>query len=596
MNGVIGMTDLLLETGLDPRQREYAETVRQSGESLLTIINDILDFSKIEVGKFEVEAVEFELRTVVEDLAHLLAGPAQSKGLELVVAIDSSVPDFVVGDPGRVRQVLANLIGNAIKFTQNGEVVVRAAAIDADGEATVRFEISDTGDGIPADKLGVILQPFAQADTSTSRRYGGTGLGLTISTQLVALMGGECGVRSELGVGSEFWFTIRVPYRQATTLTGGRSPDQLAGVRVLVADASAAQRAVLSGYLKEWGLDVSVAESGDAAQDAVRAAADAGRPFRVVLAAQALATALPEPLVTMTMQEEVDIRGDGCLAKPVRRHELLLAVRRALGLEQATTAIRPRVEPPTVAPAAHGRLLVAEDNPINRKVAVAMLSGAGYDVETVEDGAAAVQALRQGPYDAVLMDCQMPELDGYEATAIIRAEEGTTRHTPIIAVTAGARPEDQLRCLAGGMDSYLAKPIGKDALLALVARAVSADTADATGYGPTIDRAVFDELRGVGGTEHLRNLIELFERESEPCLIELRAALDCRDSREVGRHAHRMRGSCLQLGARRLAASCERLERKAAAAYLTPNRIDLEEVEVDYEDLRRVLAKELEQL
>jgi PAS domain S-box-containing protein len=597
MNGVIGMTDLLLETGLDTRQRDYAQTVRKSGESLLTIIDDILDFSKIEVGMLEVEAVEFELRTVIEDVAHLLAGPAHAKGLELIVAIESSVPPFVVGDPGRVRQVLMNLIGNAIKFTQSGEVVVRAAAYETDHQATVRFEISDTGDGIAADKLDIVLEPFAQADSSTSRKYGGTGLGLAISRQLVDLMGGECGVSSEVGVGSEFWFTIRVPYREAPTLTGGRSPDELVGVRVLVADASATQRSVLSGYLNEWGLEVSVAESGDAAQTAVSAAMDAGRPFDVVLATQAIATALPAPLVTMTTQEDSDVRAHACVAKPVRRRELLLSLRQALGFERAPTPARPDAE--ASLPAARGRLLVAEDNAINRKVAVAMLSGAGYDVETVVDGAAAVEALRKGPYDAVLMDCHMPELDGYEATAIIRAEEGATRHTPIIAVTAGALPQDRQRALAEGMDSYLAKPIGKEALLALVANAVSADTADATGYGPTIDPLVFEELRSVGASEHsdlLRDLIEDFERESEPCLVELREAMDRCDSSAVAFQAHRMRGSCLQLGARRLAASCERLERKAAAGYLTPTRIDLEDVEVDYEDLRRVLAKELERL
>ncbi len=355
MNGVIGMTDLLLETELDDRQRDYAQTVRNSSEALLAIINDILDFSTVEAGKLVIDDVEFDVRTVVDEVVGVHATTARTKGLAVRAIVDPGVPAAVCGDPGRVRQVLANLVGNAVKFTRSGEIAIAVGMAPGVGDSgkVIRVVVSDTGDGIAEDKIGAIFQPFVQADSSNSRRYGGAGLGLAISGQLVALMGGECGVSSRLGEGSEFWFTVAA----GSDCTGPPAPDEPAG------------------------------ESQPAGVPA-------------------------------------------------------------------------------------SRLLLAEDNLINQKVAVAMLSLAGYQVDTVSDGAAAVKAFATGAYDAVLMDCQMPELNGYEATAAIRAHEGTKRHTPIIAMTAGARPEDQARCLAEGMDSYLAKPVSKDALLAVVARAV----------------------------------------------------------------------------------------------------------------------------
>jgi PAS domain S-box-containing protein len=356
MNGVIGITDLLLETDLDDRQRDYAHTVRSSGRALLRIIDDILDFSKIEAGKLEIEEIEIDLRAIVEGVVDLFAVRAQAKGIEVVTVIDGAVPHVVTGDPGRVRQVLTNLLDNSIKFTHAGEIVIRVAAVDTGADLVVRFEVSDTGDGLAEDKLATIFQPFVQADTSTSRRYGGTGLGLAISSQLVALMGGDCGVSSRLGEGSRFWFTIRVQ-------------------------------------------------------------ASAGRAM--------LAPAAPT------------VPGSGSTGDPAGR-----------------------------------KLLLAEDNPINQKVASAMLSGAGYHVDTVLTGAAAVVAAAARDYDAILMDCQMPELNGYEATAAIRTREGPRRHTPIIAMTAGARREDRERCVAEGMDGYLVKPVSQDALLEVVTRSL----------------------------------------------------------------------------------------------------------------------------
>ena len=494
MNAIIGMTDLLLETELDTGQRDYAQTVRNSSEALLAILNDILDFSRIEAGRLLIEEIEFSVHNTVGDVVDLLAGPAQAKGLELAAIVESSVPAVIVGDPGRVRQVLTNLIGNAIKFTQAGEVVVRVTATDFyRAEAILHFEVSDTGDGIPADKLGMIFQPFVQADTSTSRKYGGTGLGLSISGQLVALMGGNCGVSSTLGTGSQFWFTVGVRTDAGRRQDEAPSPhDDLLGVTALVVDDSAAQCRVLSGYLTGWGMDVSTAGSGGEGLAAMRAAAAEDRPFAVVLLDRFMPgmdglelkdAIVADPALTSRLVLVTGLGRDGrhdstersglsaTLSKPVHPENLQECLRVALGLGPAwnaplETADRDRS---ATAPLKRGRLLLAEDNVINQKVAVAMLSSAGYVVDVVDDGAGAVEAVATQRYDAILMDCQMPVVNGYDATIAIRAQEGSGRRTPIIALTASARREDRERCLAVGMDSYLAKPVSKDALVALVA-------------------------------------------------------------------------------------------------------------------------------
>jgi PAS domain S-box-containing protein len=499
MNGVIGMTDLLLETDLGAVQRDYAQTVRNSGEALLTIINDILDYSKVEAGMLEIEDVEFDVRSVVGDVTDLLAGSAQAKGLDLVVRLDSAVPALVSGDPGRLRQVLTNLIGNAVKFTRDGEIVLRVTPAEVPGDDTVvRFEVSDTGDGMTEENLTLIFAPFVQADTSTSRRYAGTGLGLAISSQLVALMGGEIGASSRLGIGSRFWFTICVHTVAAS------EPD----LRTLGGD----------------GVSATVSTLADPANP------DVGAPM--------------------------------------------------------------------------GRLLLAEDNLINQKVAVAMLSGAGYQVDTVLDGAAAVLAAAAHAYDVILMDAQMPDLNGYEATAAIRAQEGADRHTPIVALTAGARQEDRERCLAAGMDGYLAKPISKDALLALVARSMNKGVASINSQsrvGHTsaaefaIDHAEFDELRLLAeATEHdfVADLIDQFVEQTDLLLRDLREASSKGDASAVGHIAQSIKGSGAQLGGRRLALSCDRLEQNATTGDLSHSPDDLAQVERDYAELRHALTEQ----
>ncbi|MHB1712367.1 MAG: ATP-binding protein, partial [Acidimicrobiales bacterium] len=395
MNGIMGMSELLLETDLDDVQRDYAETVHISGESLMTVINDILDFSKIEAGKLDVEEVDFNVQTVVHDVLHLLTAQAEAKGLRLVEEVGDSVPAVVGGDPLRVRQVLLNLVGNAIKFTQEGEVVLRVAQFESTGsDVVLRFEVADTGIGIDPDKLDTIFHPFMQADMSTSRKYGGSGLGLSISRQLVALMGGDCGVTSQLGEGSTFWFTVRVRTGGGPATQGSpRIHQSIARVNMPVLDDEVLQR-TLSEFSAEQGIAVSAADSGPAAVAELRT---------------------------------------GCL-------------------------------------------LLAEDNVVNQRVVVAMLSSAGYQVDTVLNGTEALQKVANGEYDAVLMDCQMPYLNGYDATLAIRSLRGPTRFTPIIGVTAAAREEDRQRCLAAGMNAYIAKPLVKDALLALVADTIEAKT------------------------------------------------------------------------------------------------------------------------
>jgi PAS domain S-box-containing protein len=536
MNGVIGMTELLLETGLDGRQRDYAETVRDSAQALLIIINDILDFSRIEAGRIEVEHIEYEPRTVVEDVVDVLAQAAQSKGIELVGAIGGDVPVVVSGDPGRVRQVLTNLIGNALKFTHNGEIVVRVTTEDVgDAEAEIRFEIADTGDGIADDKLATIFLPFVQADSSTSRKYGGTGLGLAISAQLVALMGGTCGVSSRLGHGSTFWFTVRVSVSTDYGSNGRRVSDTaLKGVAALVVDDNEAQRGVLSDFLTELGMKVAAVPSGRAALAALTRAAARSRPFALVVidrwmpemdGVQLRDAILDDPtldprLVMMTdlgHENELGPEGESgvcaSLAKPVHRLHLQASVCLAMGVQPpdvivldpspgpaaalpskaaamplepaaapskpaASARRRPRAASPDGSGAAGSgtgpHLLLAEDNATNVKVATAMLAGAGYQVDAVSDGAQAVASVAARSYDVVLMDCQMPTMNGYDATALIRASENGGPRVPIIAMTASARREDEDRCLAVGMDGYLSKPVTKDALLAMLARFVKA--------------------------------------------------------------------------------------------------------------------------
>ncbi len=496
MNGIIGVTELLLETDLDASQREFVETACNSGKALLAIIGEILDFSKIEAGKLQIEDTECDVRVVVDDLLDLMAGTAQTKDLDLIAIVDRSVPALVSGDPGRLGQVLANLVGNAIKFTQTGEIVIRVTAADTNAlpkagarNTIVNFEVSDTGEGITPEKAKTIFQPFLQADTSTSRKYGGTGLGLSISTRLVELMGGTIGARSQLGEGSTFWFTVlvRTLLEQQTDGLGSADPD-LEGVTVLVADGNATELALLSEYMTDWGMTVTAADDAELALSALRFAAHQSQPFAMALVQWPLPgvdgqelinsifldLAIDPRLIVLSrvghkpeLDRPAECSAATVLFKPVRQRRLFEVLKATIGLTPRPGEL-PHVEA-RIAPPRAGHLLLAEDNLVNQEVAVWMLSSAGYQVDTVADGVAAVAATAAHGYDAILMDCQMPGLDGYGATAAIRTSEGSARHTPIVAMTAGARQEDQDRCAAAGMDAYLSKPVDKASLLATVA-------------------------------------------------------------------------------------------------------------------------------
>jgi signal transduction histidine kinase/DNA-binding response OmpR family regulator len=498
LNGVIGMTSLLLDTSLSRDQREYADTVRRSGEALLSVINDILDFSKIEAGRIELERVEFPLRDCVEEAAELVASAASVKGIELVVDVATDVPARVYGDVGRLRQVLLNLLGNAIKFTSRGEVVARVRRVElADGCTAVRFEVRDSGIGIPADRMNRLFRSFSQVDASTTRRFGGTGLGLAISKELVQLMGGRMDVESTPGVGSCFAFTL--PFEVVTRDV--EPPSDLAGLRALVVDDNETNRRVVDTQLRSWGATVEVFSNGPEALEALRRAAEEKLPFQIVLTDDQMPemdgvelaervrsdpeSGAPRPLVVVltsgTRRASLLEAGvERVLTKPVKG-SVLLDLLRTLSVARSAA---PAPVAPTPASARRLRVLVAEDNVVNQKVATSILTRAGYRCDVAANGLEAVAAQERVVYDVVLMDVQMPEMDGLEATRIIRERERGLRHTHIIALTADARAEDSARCLAAGMDSYLSKPFRPALLLELLAKLEGDAANDGTASSP----------------------------------------------------------------------------------------------------------------
>jgi two-component system sensor histidine kinase/response regulator len=589
MNGVLGMTALLLATDLEPEQREYAQTVQSSAEALLAVINDILDFSKVEAGKVEFEELDFDLRAVVEDVTGLLAPRADAKGVELACLVPAGVPRALRGDPGRLRQVLTNLVANAVKFTEHGEVVVRVAVVDDAEEVTLRFEISDTGIGIDAEQRQRLFEAFAQADASTTRRFGGTGLGLAICQRLVAAMGGEIGVDSQPGRGSRFWFTTRL--RQASDSGVVALPEpraDLVGLRVLVVDDNATNRAVLGQMLSAWSMRAWEVTGGAEALAAAREAAGRDKPFQVAVVdlnmpamdGLQLARALrAEPatagirivlLTSSTQRGEARLAGeagiDGYLAKPVRQSQLFDCLALVTG---ETSAPRPVVTTHRLAEArtqARARILVAEDNPVNQRVAARTLEQLGYLVDIADDGAAAVQAVASTTYAAVLMDCQMPGMDGYAATAAIRGREGAGRHTPVVAMTASAMAGDRERCLAAGMDDYIAKPVRLEQLQATLARWVPTDADAEVEDDPALDPAVVAGLRRLaeaaeGGV--LEELAELFARDTPQRLAGLRRAAAEGDTHALAQAAHILKGSAANLGATAMVDLCQQLETQA---------------------------------
>ena len=495
IHGVMGMTGLLMDTRLDPTQLDYTNTIQSSAESLLGIINDILDFSKIEAGKLNVESIDFCLTGVVEGVATNLAERAHSKQLELVTQIDDDVPRMAQGDPSRLRQVLTNLVSNAIKFTHEGEVVVRVS-LDGkpakDGSCRVRFEVRDTGVGITEEARRALFQPFTQADGSTTREYGGTGLGLAISRQLVTLMGGEIDLESEAGAGSAFWFTIRCGHSNASHEEHLGNLADLDGKRILIVDDNETNRRILLHQVGAWNAEGTAVAGGPEALVALRGACAADQPYDLAL----LDMQMPEMTgleLALAMEADEDLRAtrrliltslgspipqhearraglSGDIHKPIRMEHLgdlmVAALERAPSLPEIAAAL-PAKGP---APIPNGRrVLLVEDNPVNQRVAQRTIEKLGYAVSVAADGNEALDVLETARFDLVLMDCQMPVLDGFETTREIRRREGVSRRTPIVAMTANALSGDRERCIDAGMDDYLSKPFKVDHLRRVLA-------------------------------------------------------------------------------------------------------------------------------
>ena len=641
MNGVIGMTSLLLDTELNEEQREYAQIVRSSGEHLLTIINDILDFSKVEAGKMDIEIINFGLRSTVEETVGLLTEQAHSKGLELASLLKYDVPTALRGDPGRIKQILVNLLGNAVKFTEEGVVTLIVRLVeDAEAAAIMRFEIKDTGIGMTGEQRSRLFQSFSQADASTTRRYGGTGLGLAVSKQLVELMGGEIGVESEVGVGSTFWFTLPLEKQPEGARVMPKPTADLEGLRVLVVDDNETNRKIVYEQVSSWGMKQGIAVDGLRALEMMRSVAEEGDPYDLAILDMRkphmdgfeLATKIKsDPQVCSTKlvmlssigqggeREEARQAGiDAYLTKPVGQFHLYDALATVMGTpeepavaqEEGRLITRHSLKEAKVRSC--GRILVAEDNAVNQKVAVKMLERLGYRADVAADGLEAVEALSRIPYEAILMDVQMPKVDGYEATAQIRQhEEGAEgRHTPIIAMTANAMQEDQEKALEAGMDDYISKPVNLEKLEAVLERWVpedhgagaapgaapddSKEPAVLEGTGSSLDADAIMSLRDLGGNEMLSELARLFVNDTGSNLAALKAAIEKGDADSVKRVVHTLKGSSGNMGATRMAAICSEFKDISALEDLAAAPALLERLEVEFERAHSALDTEIE--
>jgi signal transduction histidine kinase/DNA-binding response OmpR family regulator/HPt (histidine-containing phosphotransfer) domain-containing protein len=625
LNGVIGMTGLLLTTELTQQQRGFAETARQSGETLLGVINDVLDFSKIDAGKVELEIVDFDLYDIVESVAGMIAVRAASKGLELASFVDHQLPRRFRGDPFRLMQVLINFASNAVKFTDQGEIVIRAKGhTDDRGGRTIRFEVSDTGIGLTADQSGKVFEAFTQADLSTTRKYGGSGLGLAISSRLAKLMGGEIGVDSTIGRGSTFWFNV--PLDEATSAAPRRV--HLGGLRVLAVDDNAVNRTILHEHIIGWGMRNGSAESGVRALELLRAAAARGEDYDVAI----LDMQMPEmdglelarrikadpsiSRVKLVLLSSIGDYGlalasrqagvDACLTKPARQSELFDCLARVMSSE-APNAEGAEGDAPS-AKQRHAdlvesrkgiRILVAEDNAVNQQVALGVLASLGYAADAVANGLEAVEASTRMQYAAILMDCQMPEMDGYEATREIRARGLDSKRLPIIALTADVVTDARAKSLAAGMNDYVTKPINPDELATALerwtpaARPVRPKTADRQPVEEPLDPVVIDNLRKLEKTTPglIRNVANIFVRDMPDKLEALRAALREEDSAALARLAHAMKGSAANLGAHGIAAICAEVEVCAANSEFegAPHRVSA--LDREFDRVRSALAK-----
>ncbi len=583
LNGVIGMTGLLLETSLNQQQRMYAEMVRQSGEALLGVINDVLDFSKIEAGKVELEIIDFDLSEIVESATAVVAVRAAEKYLELASFVEHELPQRMRGDPFRLRQILTNLASNAVKFTEHGEVVLRARRQPGgEGALIVRFEVEDTGIGIAPDQRDRLFEAFEQSDVSTSRKYGGTGLGLAICSRLVRLMGGEIGVESQPGKGSIFWFTVPLP----EALSSIPQEYHLRGLRVLAVDDNPVNLAILHEHIVGWHMRNGSVESGSQALTMLRAAAARGEPYDIAIVDMqmpemdglALARAIRSDaaisstkLVLLTSlgghdfpKSARDAGVDACLTKPARQSELYNILAGIMGVRSCPPNEVPKalLDQQTQMHRRGVRLLVAEDNVVNQQVVLGVLGSLGYSADVVANGLEAVEAARRIPYAAILMDCRMPEMDGYTATTTIRQSRSESRHIPIIALTADVVSDARAK-------AHITKPVKADELASVLERWVSAPVQidlQRVSIQPSLDDDLFESLKGLeaGAPGLSRKVVDAFLEDTPRRLEDIEQALLGQNAEKLSLVAHGLRGSASNLGAHAFVQICADLEHSAA--------------------------------
>ncbi len=618
MNGIIGMTELALDTDLSAEQREYLESVKSSSDSLLSVINDILDFSKIEARKLDLDRMEFDLRDSLDDTVRTLALRAHSKNLELACYIEPDVPDCLAADPLRLRQILVNLIGNAIKFTDAGEVVVRVNVNERQGNnASLHVAVSDTGIGIPEDKRQVIFESFAQADTSTTRKYGGTGLGLAISSQLVGMMGGKIWVESELGKGSTFHFTF-----VAEVMANRREPRssaavELTGLRVLVIDDNDTNRRILCDVLRNWEMQPTLVSGGDEGLQALTQSLVEDARYDVVLldaqmpdmdgfeVAERIASDSALASIPVIMLTSAGKYGDvarsrklgvaAYMMKPIKQSELFDGMVSVLGRANPSQAEGAESSCAEVAARAL-HVLLAEDNAVNQRLAVAILERRGHQVTVANNGEEAVEAFSSSRYDAILMDVQMPLMDGLEATASIRQlEQRTGGHIPIIAMTAHAMKGDKERCIEGGMDGYVSKPIRADELFAAVEGLVSHDETVAEQTAAPHKSGIVDaeELmaRVDGDAALLKEIVDIFVCDCPSLMSRLQDAIACGDAGEVQRAAHALKGCIGSFSAKSAFSTTLRLEQLGKSADLAKAPDAYAVLEREVEELKDTLIE-----
>ena len=596
LNGIIGMTELTLDTEVSAEQREFLGMVKTSADHLLTVINDILDFSKIEAGKLDLERIDFKLRGNLDDTLATLALRAHKKGLELIDDVRVEVPDNLLGDPGRLRQIIVNLVGNAIKFTERGGEIVVRVQVDSqtDAEVCLRFAVADTGIGIPDEKKHRLFQAFSQVDASTTRKYGGTGLGLAISSQLVEMMGGRIWVDSEAGRGSTFHFTAHFGWSAIGVEPLPVQPVNMQNLRVLVVDDNSTNRRILQEVLTNWKMRPTVVDSGPAALAALEQSWHAGEPYALVLLDQMMpdmdgfmvAERIQQhPAIvghTVMMLSSGDHRGDAVrcrelglaayLSKPIRQSVLWDAIVSALGTSRVTESRLPQPTAHELGPCPRRmEILLAEDNAVNQKLAVRLLEKRGHAVTVAANGREAVEALERRQFDVVLMDVQMPELDGFEATELIRRKEvANGGHMPIIAMTAHALKEDRDRCLAAGMDGYVSKPLQLERLLAAIeiyavpsAREASVPDFDVATLPAesafTLDRSIALQ-RVDGDAELLKEILDLFSQECPQFMAAIHSAIQKRDPAALNRAAHTLKVSLGNFGDSPPVATAQSLE------------------------------------